>query len=69
MVEGLHALLRTSGDDRPKIAMEYSPLYELPRVGRVDAGTIELVRTLGAEVISSGDVLQRTCAGNSPSTM
>ena len=33
-------------------------MYELPRVGRVDAGTIELVRSLGPEVVSSGDVIQ-----------
>lgn len=40
------------------VAMEYSPLYELPRVGRVDAGTIELVRSLDVDVVSSGDVIQ-----------
>jgi Xaa-Pro aminopeptidase len=38
--------------------MEYSPLYELPRVGRVDAGTIDLIRSFGVEVVSSGDVIQ-----------
>tara|TARA_Y100000588_G_scaffold147917_1_gene161829 strand:- start:1286 stop:2497 length:1212 start_codon:yes stop_codon:yes gene_type:complete len=42
------------------VAMEYSPLYELPRVGRVDAGTIELVRSLGANVVSSGDLVQHS---------
>ncbi|MDA1280506.1 MAG: M24 family metallopeptidase [Chloroflexi bacterium] len=57
MVDGLKALLGHAGATG-KIAMEYSPLYELPRVGRVDAGTIELVRSLGAEVVSSGDVIQ-----------
>ncbi|MBI4305886.1 MAG: M24 family metallopeptidase [Chloroflexi bacterium] len=41
-----------------RIAMEYSPLGLMPRVGRVDAGSIELVRNLGADVVSSGDVLQ-----------
>jgi Xaa-Pro aminopeptidase len=54
MVEGLRRLL--SGCRR--VAMEYSPMYELPRVGRVDAGTVELVRSLGADVVPSGDVLQ-----------
>ncbi|MDP6667503.1 MAG: M24 family metallopeptidase [Dehalococcoidia bacterium] len=64
MVAGLRALLGGAGPNAAgpnaagKIAMEYSPLYELPRVGRVDAGTIELVRSLGAEVVSSGDVIQ-----------
>ena len=59
MVNGLKSLL---GDRThrsiAKVAMEYSPMYELPRVGRVDAGTIELVRSLGVKVVSSGDVVQ-----------
>ncbi|MCI0837966.1 MAG: aminopeptidase P family protein, partial [Chloroflexi bacterium] len=54
MVAGLRSLL----DGIRKIAMEYSPMYELPRVGRVDAGTIELVRSLGVDVVPSGDVIQ-----------
>ena len=41
-----------------KVAMEYSPRNELPRVSRVDAGTVELVRSLGAEVVSSADLMQ-----------
>jgi Xaa-Pro aminopeptidase len=41
-----------------RVAMEYSPLGELPRVSRVDSGTLELVRSLGVEVVSSGDTLQ-----------
>ena len=41
-----------------RVAMEYSPLNELPRVSRVDAGTVELVRSLGAEVVSSADLMQ-----------
>ena len=31
-----------------KVAMEYSPENTLPRVSRVDAGTVELVRSTGA---------------------
>ena len=41
-----------------EVAMEYSPLNALPRVSRVDAGTIELVRSLGVEVVSSADLMQ-----------
>ena len=41
-----------------RIAMEYSPLGALPRVSRIDAGTLELVRSLGVEVASSADLLQ-----------
>ena len=40
------------------IAMEYSPQGALPRVSKVDAGTLELVRSLGVEVVSSADLIQ-----------
>jgi Xaa-Pro aminopeptidase len=52
---GLAALL---GGVR-RVAMEYSPRGAIPYVSRVDAGTIELVRDTGAEVVSSGDLVQR----------
>jgi Xaa-Pro dipeptidase len=42
-----------------RIAMEYSPLCAIPYVSRVDAGTIELVRQTGVEIVSSGDLVQR----------
>ena len=54
MLTALRDLL--SGVDR--VAMEYSPENSLPRVSRVDAGTVELVRSLGPEVISSADLMQ-----------
>ena len=38
--------------------MEYSPLGALPRASKVDAGTVELVRSLGVDVVSSADLLQ-----------
>ena len=38
--------------------MEYSPMGALPRASKVDAGTVELVRGLGVEVVSSADLLQ-----------
>lgn len=43
---------------RKRVAMEYSPQGDNPYVGRVDAGTVEWVRSLGVEVVSSGDVAQ-----------
>src|SRR5207247_4282025 len=43
----------------PRVALEYSPLARLPYVSRVDAGTMELVRASGAEVLSSADLAQR----------
>jgi hypothetical protein len=42
-----------------KVAMEYSPGNNIPYISRVDAGTIESVRDLGVEVVSSGDLVQR----------
>ena len=40
------------------VAMEYSPEGALPRVSWVDAGTVEMVRGLGVEVVSSADTVQ-----------
>jgi Xaa-Pro dipeptidase len=40
------------------IAMEYVPRNANPYVSRVDAGTIELVRSFGVEVVPSGDLIQ-----------
>ena len=45
-----------------RVAMEYSPGCAIPYVSRVDAGTVELVRQCGAEVVSSGDLVQRFSA-------
>src|SRR5438105_10032769 len=42
-----------------RIAMEYSPGCAIPYVSRVDAGTMELVRQSGIDVVSSGDLVQR----------
>ena len=42
-----------------RIAMEYSPACAIPYVSRVDAGTVERLRSLGSEVVSSGDLVQR----------
>ena len=42
-----------------RIAMQYSPGNAIPYVSRVDAGTIETIRQLGVEVVSSADLVQR----------
>jgi Xaa-Pro aminopeptidase len=55
LVEGLAEIL----GGLKRIAMEYSPDCAIPYVSRVDAGTIELVRGTGAEVVSSGDLIQQ----------
>jgi Xaa-Pro aminopeptidase len=41
-----------------KVAMQYSPENAIPYVSRVDGGTIELVRSLQVEVVSSADLVQ-----------
>jgi Xaa-Pro aminopeptidase len=43
---------------RPKLAMEYCPEAAIPYLSRVDAGTLEVVRGLGAEVVSSAELVQ-----------
>ena len=40
------------------VAMEYSANATLPRVSKVDGGTMELVRGLGVDVVSSADTIQ-----------
>jgi Xaa-Pro aminopeptidase len=41
----------------PRIAMQYSPDNAIPYLSRVDAGTIELIRSFGVEVVSSADLV------------
>ena len=41
-----------------KIAMQYSPNCAIPYVSLIDAGTLELVRGFGVEVVSSADLIQ-----------
>lgn len=40
------------------VAMEYSPGNALPVVSRVDAGTVEFIRSIGCDVVTSADLLQ-----------
>lgn len=54
----LRALLAPLG----RVAMEYSPNGAVPYMGKVDAGTIELVRSFGVTVVSSADLVQETVA-------
>jgi Xaa-Pro dipeptidase len=42
-----------------KVAMQYSPKNAIPYVAMVDAGTVELVRSSGAKVVSSADLVQK----------
>ena len=42
-----------------RVAMEYSPGDAVPYVDRIPAGVIEMVRSLGAEVVSSAELVTR----------
>ncbi len=44
--------------DSRRIAMEYSPNCSIPYVSTVDAGTVELIRKAGVEVVSSANLIQ-----------
>jgi len=41
------------------VAMQYSPNNLIPYIGLVDAGTVELVRSFGNEIVSSGDLVAK----------
>ncbi len=45
-------------DGYDSVAMEYSPECHIPTVSWVDAGTVEMVRSLGVDVVSSADLIQ-----------
>ncbi|GIU73499.1 MAG: peptidase M24 [Bryobacteraceae bacterium] len=42
-----------------RIAMQYSPRCAVPYIALVDAGTVELVRSMGVEVVSSAALVQQ----------
>ena len=56
----------SSSGEKPRIAMQYSPMNDIPYMSRVDAGTIELIRSFGAEVVSSAELVQQFEAVWSP---
>ena len=45
--------------DAQSIAMQYSPRNAIPYVSMVDAGTVELVRSVGPKIFSSADLVQK----------
>lgn len=55
--QALEQILPRSG----KVAMEYSPKNALPYVSKVDGGTIDQIRALGLEVVSSARLIQKFC--------
>jgi Xaa-Pro aminopeptidase len=45
------------GKSSARIAMQYSPNNDIPYIARVDAGTIELIRSFGVEPVTSADLV------------
>jgi Xaa-Pro dipeptidase len=68
--EELHGRLREAlggkSGKAKRIAMQYSPMNDIPYMSRVDAGTVELVRSLGVEPVTSAELVQRFEAVLSP---
>lgn len=58
MIAKLRAMLGATHGGASRVAMEYTPEGALPRVSKVDGGTLEMVRSLGVEVEPSADILQ-----------
>lgn len=58
-LDEMRAGLRRMLTGARSIAMDYSPNCAIPYVSRVDAGTIELVRSCGVEIVSAADLIQR----------
>jgi Xaa-Pro dipeptidase len=66
--EQVEALRRiTAGLKR--VAMQYSPNCAIPYVSMVDAGTVELVRSVGVDVVSSAELIQYFEARWSPEAL
>lgn len=58
----MHAHVRSLLDSDSRIAMEYSPMNAIPYISRVDAGTVDLIRSFGVDVVSSANLAQRFIA-------
>ncbi|MDE3057448.1 MAG: M24 family metallopeptidase [Bacteroidota bacterium] len=56
--KSLHEGLKKALSGAKKVAMEYSPNCAIPYVAKVDAGTVELVRSFGVDVVSSASIVQ-----------
>jgi Xaa-Pro aminopeptidase len=57
--EELHKSLPKLLSGSRTIAMQYSPENNIPYIGLVDAGTIELIRKLKKKIASSADLVQK----------
>ena len=64
--EELHKNLRKLLSGNRTIAMQYSPDNNIPYIGLVDAGTVELVRKFKKKVVTSADLVQKFEASWTP---
>ena len=55
----LHAGLATMLDGARRLAMQYSPNNDIMYVSMVDAGTVEFLRSMGKEIVSSADLVSQ----------
>jgi Xaa-Pro aminopeptidase len=55
----LHAGLENLLQNQKKIAMQYSPSNDIMYVSMVDAGTVEFLRSLGKEIVTSADLVSQ----------
>ncbi len=55
----LHAGLKDLLQNQKRIAMQYSPNNDIMYVSMVDAGTVEFLRSLGKEVVTSADLVSQ----------
>ena len=55
----LHQKLKMMVGSAKTIAMQYSPDNNIPYIGLVDAGTVELIRSFGPKVVTSADLVQQ----------
>ncbi|HVC91636.1 MAG TPA: M24 family metallopeptidase [Acidobacteriaceae bacterium] len=53
----LEAQLAAMLENRTRLAMQYSPRNAIMYISLVDAGTVELLRELGKEIVSSADLV------------
>ena len=57
--EEQHRHLRDTVSKHKRVAMQYSPNNDIPYISRVDAGTIELIRSFGPEIVTSAELVQQ----------
>jgi Xaa-Pro dipeptidase len=55
----LEAQVEAMLDGKTRIAMQYSPRNAIMYVSMVDAGTVELLRGMGKEIVSSADLISQ----------